>query len=101
MWGLHRDRGRQRDDGNRVAGSLAEPAQWTPTQRVGVSDVDRCDPQEDFRVTFGQVQEISRARIVQAMKALHSPYDVYEACGHNHALNDPNAWQVDGLGMVC
>lgn len=45
--------------------------------------------------------EISRARLVQNLKALHAPYDVYEKCGHNHALNDPNAQDLPPLGMVC
>ena len=48
-----------------------------------------------------EVHEVSRARIVQGLRALHRPFDVYEACGHNHALNDPRAFEIEGLGMVC
>jgi len=47
------------------------------------------------------VHDISRARLIQRIKALHRPYDVYEACGHNHALNDPLAQHIPELGMVC
>jgi hypothetical protein len=47
------------------------------------------------------VHDLSRARIIQGLRNLHTPYDVYEACGHNHALNDPLAQDVPGIGMVC
>jgi hypothetical protein len=45
---------------------------------------------------LGTVHDISRARIVQGLRALHAPFDVYGDCGHNHALNDPYALEIDG-----
>jgi hypothetical protein len=53
------------------------------------------------RATIDGQHEVSRARIVQGLKALHTPFDIYEKCGHNHALNDPRAFEIEGLGMVC
>jgi hypothetical protein len=47
------------------------------------------------------VQEISRARIVQGLQALHSEYGVYDKCGHSHAENDPRAFYIDGIGLTC
>jgi hypothetical protein len=45
--------------------------------------------------------DLSRARIVQRLKALHEPYYLYEPCDHHHALNDPLAVEIEGIGMVC
>ena len=42
------------------------------------------------------VHDLSRARIVQHLHALHAPFDIYGDCGHNHALNDPYALEIDG-----
>jgi hypothetical protein len=52
------------------------------------------------RNDLGTVHDISRARIVQGLRALHAPFDIYEDCGHSHALNDPYAFEVAGQ-MLC
>ena len=48
-----------------------------------------------------QVHDISRARIVQGLRALHGPFDIYESCGHVHNGRDPFALHIEGIGYVC
>jgi len=47
------------------------------------------------------VHDISRARLVQALKALHAPYGVYDQCSHVHTERDPEAIYIDGVGLTC
>ena len=45
--------------------------------------------------------DISKARMVQALRALHRPYGVYDLCDHEHVENDPDALYIDGVGWTC
>jgi hypothetical protein len=47
------------------------------------------------------VYDISRARLVQAIRALHHEYGVYQACGHHHRENDQAALYIEGVGWTC
>jgi hypothetical protein len=47
------------------------------------------------------VYDISRARLVQALKALHAAYGVYDKCDHRHAENDPAALFINEIGWTC
>ena len=48
-----------------------------------------------------EVHEVSRARIVQGLRALHKPYDIYEDCGHRHRGDEPFVVYVHPLGYMC
>lgn len=51
---------------------------------------------------YGQpIKDVSKSRMVQRLNGLHSPYHLYEPCGHSHALNDPDAVEIEEIGMVC
>lgn len=47
------------------------------------------------------VHDISRARLIQGLKNLHVPYDVYTDCGHQHSDRDDQALFIEGLGWTC
>jgi hypothetical protein len=49
----------------------------------------------------GDVYDISKARMVQALRALHRPFGVYDSCGHEHRANDAEAMYVDEIGWTC
>jgi hypothetical protein len=53
------------------------------------------------RAPLAEVHDISRARLVQGLKAMHAPFDVFTECGHQHSESDTRARHVEGLGMVC
>lgn len=48
-----------------------------------------------------QVHDISRARLVQGLRALHVEYGVYERCAHEHPDNDLSAFYIEGVGWTC
>jgi hypothetical protein len=48
-----------------------------------------------------QIHDISRARMVQGLRALHCPYGVYDQCSHQHTENDVDAVYIDGVGLTC
>lgn len=47
------------------------------------------------------MHDISRARMVQALLALHAEYGVYDQCEHIHTDKDPEALYIDGVGWTC
>lgn len=47
------------------------------------------------------MHDLSRARLIQGLKNLHVPYDVYTECGHLHSERDSNALYIEALGWVC
>jgi hypothetical protein len=47
------------------------------------------------------VHDLSRARLIQGLKNLHVPYDVYTECGHQHSEQDSTALYIEPLGWVC
>jgi hypothetical protein len=47
------------------------------------------------------VHDLSRARLVQALHALHAEYGVYDSCRHLHTEDDPEAMYIDGVGWTC
>ena len=49
----------------------------------------------------GAVYDISRARLIQALKALHAPYGIYDQCDHQHVESDQDAVYIDGVGLTC
>jgi hypothetical protein len=52
-------------------------------------------------VDEAQVHDLSRARMVQGLRALHRPYGVYDQCDHVHTEDDPEAVYIDGVGWTC
>jgi hypothetical protein len=47
------------------------------------------------------VHEISRARLVQGLKALHAPFEIYTACEHLHDEDDEDAFYIEDVGWSC
>lgn len=47
------------------------------------------------------VHDLSRARMVQGLRALHRPYGVYDQCEHQHEETDEEALYIDGVGWTC
>jgi len=47
------------------------------------------------------VHDISRARIVQGLRALHCEYSVYDQCSHVHTEDDLGVVYIDGVGWTC
>jgi hypothetical protein len=47
------------------------------------------------------VHDLSRARLIQALRALHSEYGVYEKCDHGHTADDPLALDIENVGLTC
>lgn len=39
--------------------------------------------------------------LLDALRKLHSPYGIYDACEHDHKDGDPDAIQVDEIGLTC
>jgi hypothetical protein len=50
---------------------------------------------------LAQVHDISRARLIQGLRAMHAPFDIYTTCGHQHAETDETALYVEGVGWTC
>jgi hypothetical protein len=48
-----------------------------------------------------QQNEPSKARMLQMLHALHTPFEVWEHCPHTHAEKDTRAFFVPGVGRVC
>ena len=55
-------------------------------------------------MTSGQdaaVHDLGHARMVQALRALHAPFGIYDECEHDHHEDDPEAVYIDGVGWTC
>jgi hypothetical protein len=38
---------------------------------------------------------------IVAVRALHRPFPLYDACGHDHAYGDPGVVEVEDIGLTC
>lgn len=38
---------------------------------------------------------------LEAVLTLHSPFGIYDECGHDHTEDEPGVVEVDGIGLVC
>ena len=39
--------------------------------------------------------------LFEDLRALHSPYKIYDECGHDHHEGDIEAVYIEEIGMVC
>lgn len=53
------------------------------------------------RTGRNDVHDLSRARIVQRLRALHSEYGIYDKCSHTHLETDAGTVYIDGVGLTC